>query len=358
MSTPVRVALTATALLLVLCSLALMSQDWDPLSFVLERPDDVPPEQTWGIGYDGQQAYAIALDPFHPSEDLDHQAYRYMRILYPVLVYILSLGSASLIPWLMIVINIAAAGLSAWLLATLLQRRGASAWAAMILLITFAYFSAIRLDLNEPLAFFFVLLGIDAWEEGRGIWAMVAFTAAALTKEVTLLFPLILGMGTWLNTREWRDIGRAIVPLAAYVLWALLVFLWIGESPFATAQSNPTWLPFSGMRVLIGMQAKLMVILWVVGPAILLTASALVDLFKSERFGEIEAWLVVGNAVFIATLPELTWFDPLAVLRMGIGLMLSGLLYLARRRRRLVKYAGAIWVPSMLLAFLFPGFII
>jgi len=358
MSQPVRVAMAITVLLLILCAIALMSQDWDPLSFVLERPEDVPPDQTWGIGYDGQQAYAIALDPFHPSADLDHQAYRYMRIVYPFLVYMLSLGSASLIPWLMIVINIMAAGCSAGLLAGLLQRRAASAWAALIPFITFAYFSAIRLDLNEPLAFLFVLLGIEAWEEKRGMWAMIAFAAAALTKEVTLLFPLILGITTWLYTRERRELGRALVPLAAYVLWALVVFLWIGESPFATAQSNPTILPFSGIRVLIGMQAKLMVILWVVGPAVLLTVLALVDVLRRDGFGEIEAWLVMGNAVFIATLPDLTWFDPLAVLRMGIGLMLSGLLYLARRRRRLVKFAGALWVPSMLLAFLFPGFIL
>ena len=200
-------ALTGIALLLLLNGLALASHDWDPMAFVLDRPTDVPPEQTWGIGYDGQQAYAIALDPLHPSDALDHKAYRYMRILYPLAASLLSPGP-ELIPWALIAVNLVSAGISVWILASLLERRGAPAWPALIMALSFAYFIGLRLDLNEPLAFCLTLAGLLAWERDRTGAAVFYFGLAVLAKEVALVFPIALAVGEILSTRR----ARALVP--------------------------------------------------------------------------------------------------------------------------------------------------
>ena len=50
------------------------------------------PTLTGKAGYDGQFNYAIAADPLHASPALDVPAYRYQRILYPLLVRALALG--------------------------------------------------------------------------------------------------------------------------------------------------------------------------------------------------------------------------------------------------------------------------
>jgi hypothetical protein len=52
-----------------------------------------------------------------------------------------------------------------------------------------------------------------------------------------------------------------------------------------------------------------------------------------------------------------TWVDPLAVLRMAIGLMIAMVLWLSGTRPRLLGLAFALWAPSLLLAFLIPGFL-
>lgn len=61
------------------------------------------------IGYDGQQFLSLALDPFLQNSEtinsLDHPIYRYRRILYPLVSYLLALGNKSLIPYIMVAIN-------------------------------------------------------------------------------------------------------------------------------------------------------------------------------------------------------------------------------------------------------------
>ena len=64
------------------------------------------PEQ---VGMDGQMFLTIGFDPFlrNPNtiQALDIPDFRYRRILYPLLGYILGLGKVSLIPYAMVVIN-------------------------------------------------------------------------------------------------------------------------------------------------------------------------------------------------------------------------------------------------------------
>src|SRR5690348_16603456 len=58
-----------------------------------------------GIGYDGQFAYYIALDPPNAHVYMDFPAYRYTRILYPMLARALAFGQPALIPYTLLLIN-------------------------------------------------------------------------------------------------------------------------------------------------------------------------------------------------------------------------------------------------------------
>ncbi len=59
-------------------------------------------------GYDGQFFYYIARDPLHAAPFLSHPAYRYQRIVYPLLVAVLSLGQENLIPYMLLLVNFVA----------------------------------------------------------------------------------------------------------------------------------------------------------------------------------------------------------------------------------------------------------
>src|ERR1700736_5483090 len=66
-------------------------------------------------GYDGLTFYRLALNPFTSVQAangirLDNPAYRQQRIVYPLIVWILSLGHHEWIPTLLVVVNIIAAG--------------------------------------------------------------------------------------------------------------------------------------------------------------------------------------------------------------------------------------------------------
>jgi hypothetical protein len=166
----------------------LFSNGGDPMSFV---------------NYDGHFAYKIALHGSQATPFLDVPAYRYQRIFYPFLSRILSLGLPTLVPWVLIGINIIAIAVGTWALEKLLVRCDVSRWYALIYGLYGGNFVALRTNLTEPLAYTLVALAILAWEKDRRWWAIVAFSLAALTKEVTLIFAAAYAFHA-LVQRQWR----------------------------------------------------------------------------------------------------------------------------------------------------------
>ncbi len=124
-------------------------------------------------GYDGQFALSIALDP-NPATvapHLDVPAYRYQRILYPLLARALGFGSPTLIPWALLFVNLAAQGLGTWVLATILRESGERPGYAVVYALWVGLVASAGLDLNEPLAFAFITAGWLALRRDRLGWA-------------------------------------------------------------------------------------------------------------------------------------------------------------------------------------------
>ena len=351
--------LTALAGATAFALAVLASHGWEPRAFILERPPEAPPEQTWAIGYDGQQAYALALDPRHAAQQLDRPAYRAMRIVYPMLARALALGQPQAIPWTLLGVNLAAAALTAALLGGMARARAVSGWSAFVLIASFNYLIGLRLDLNEPLALALALAGVAAYERGRLAWAVGLFCGAALTKDLALAFPLSLAAHALVSGRRAHAGALAGLPLLAYLAWAACAAWWMGASPFDPTLARMTWVPFSGLLAVEGLETRVVIVLWAAAPALLAGAAAAWALVRSGLSGAgADAWMVLAHAVLIATLPLATWVDPLAVLRVACGLIAALVLWLARARPRALRFAAALWTPSLLLAFLLPGFML
>jgi hypothetical protein len=181
--------------------LVLVRYDWDAMAFVMEgtRFRQGVPDGSWG--YDGQFAYYIALDPLNAPAWMDHDAYRYQRILYPALVWVFSLGGQpALIPWVMIAINLVCIFSAVYLLSGFLQHRELSAWVTLSFVFFAGIFMALRGNLLEPLAILLSMLGLLFSYRGKWLWAGVAFALAVLAKEMALAFPL--GVVAWLFLRQ------------------------------------------------------------------------------------------------------------------------------------------------------------
>ena len=107
--------------------LFLLGQHGDPEAFIF-RGTIFEGVRGGSIGYDGQFAYAIASDFSGARQWLSERAYRYQRILYPLLAYILSLGHTAWLLLAMVLLNVAALAVSGWPLADLQVSRQANTW--------------------------------------------------------------------------------------------------------------------------------------------------------------------------------------------------------------------------------------
>jgi hypothetical protein len=110
----------------------------------------VPVSKKGNVGYDGQYSYMLAINPLGSVNGLDQPAYRYQRILYPMVVKLFSLGRAGWVPWVMVAVNLAATIWGCAALGILIARRGRSPWLALVFILSIGYLLAIRVDLNEP----------------------------------------------------------------------------------------------------------------------------------------------------------------------------------------------------------------
>lgn len=342
-------------LLLAFYVKVLAGKDWNPREFVFETPPGVSPDRGYNVGYDGRFSFHIATNPWGSTIGLDQPAYRYQRIFYPFLVHILSLGQASVVPWMMIGVNLIAAVLGCFFLGVMLQKRGASPWYALVLIFSIGYLLALRMDLLEPLALSLALIGLYLYEKDKIYFSILFFALGGLTKEMALVFPFALLVWEGLRSNWCRCLLLAC-SFVLYILWYFVVNSWMGTTDTQIAKSTLMIIPFSGFAYLKDPVSRVVAFMWVLLPAILGVLFATIDLIR--KFGSNlgrDVLLVIGQVVLIASMPMLTWEDPIAILRIGLGLIIAILLWLASFHPRLLPYAAGLWLPSCLLIFLVPG---
>jgi hypothetical protein len=210
------------------------------------------------------------------------------------------------------------------------------------------------MDLNEPLAFALALSGWLAFEEGSLALPVVLFALSGLSKEVGLVFPAALAVCEF-SGRRWRKGFALLASFVPYVLWYAYLFLALGATEEARAQSHLMWVPFSGLRYVTDRAQLVVVGIWVLGPAALAGAWAAWDALRGQAEVRRDAVMVIAQAGLVATMPLPTWVDPLAILRLGLGLLAALLVWLARAHPRWLPIAAAVWLSSGLMMTLIPG---
>lgn len=179
-------------------------------------------------GYDGRAYYRLALDPLTRAVD-DHgiaftrPAYWQARIGYPLAAWTLALGGrAALVPGAMVLVNLLAIAGIVLLAGRWSLRLGRSAWWGAVPAMWAGFLVGLGQDLTEPLAGLLLLAALVAMRAGRHVPAAVALTAAALTRETTLVVALAVLLaalaprGDRSSTPHWW-VGA--VPLVGYAGW-------------------------------------------------------------------------------------------------------------------------------------------
>jgi hypothetical protein len=178
-------------------------------------------------GYDGQFYYRLALNPFnwHPTAygiTMD-STYRYTRIGYPLVTWLVSLGQHGLVPLMLIAVNLVAVAAMGVLGGMIARDSGRHALWGLLFVAYFGLVISIGRDTAEPLADACMLGGVLAYRHSRYVVAALLIAYAVITNEPILALPLAIAL-TRLYQMYRRKVrpGRAdlawVVPGAAYVV--------------------------------------------------------------------------------------------------------------------------------------------
>ena len=325
-----------------------------------------------GNGYDGQFCYYIALDPVNARYYIDTPAYRYERILYPLVARALALGQPSLVPYTLILVNLLAISGCVLLLAFWLRRRKISPWLAVVYGLYSGVFVGFERDLTEPLAYFFVMLAVYLYDFRRSvIWAGICFGLATLARETALIFALPYIAAVLLHSRSvdragssrfWRSAvanwrpAALMLGLAAgpFLIYKLFLTLWIGGTG-VPGEVMPRLIPFSGLIVLLPWRSDEIISLEAVAiPGVICLALSLWAILK--RRATIAVWALLLNVVvLVLMLNASSYYDSGAALRVTIGVVLAALLSIpafdkpGKRSRRWLAFCAPVWVSYTVL---------
>lgn len=350
MKKPIYVALLTITISLIIALVVILQAGGDPLALAQLGSRYDSGVQGGTEGYDGQFVYYIAhnLDPVEVQAKLDVPAYRYQRILLPILARLLSFNRLKIIPWMIIIINLLAHGLGTWGLAVLLKVRGKNPFYAVYYGLWAGSLLAVRLDLTEPLAFALVIMGMLAGEYGKEFLKWGLFGLALFAKEVVIIFVAAQAVIYLLN-KDWCNlgglIGVTILPFLGFQLWLYQVFGEWGIKSGGEMATGFEWLPFQGL-FRIGQVSPWVLagFLVVFGPFIVYPALAGVwysgkkIIAQKNRLNFSTAAYGLHGILFLF-LPFSTYREPGGLLRMANGLILGLILYVSENDRpKFIKY--------------------
>jgi hypothetical protein len=353
--------IAAIAVLIVMAFdlLVLTQHGMDPEVFILRGTKFSLQDPQGTVGYDGQFVYYIAEDPLGASRKMDIPSHRYKRVAYPALAWLFSFGGQEqILPWSMLIINIVAVGVGTWCLAALLRSRASCSMYALVFTCYVGMLFSVRADLNEPLAYALALSGWYAYTLRRESLSLILFALAGLAKEVALLFPLALTIDAFWTRDFRRGLRLGLSSMGTYIAWYIFLLYVFRKQGVVLSPDIPRLIPFSGLRLVRDPVHMVVLSIWVIAPAVISGAVALLFMsFHRANLGRSEGLLVLLHFILVAFLPAWTWSDPLAVIRVGIGLVAATLLWAAWRYPRALPYAAALWGPSSLLLFIMPGLV-
>jgi len=344
----------------VYMTIVVETQGGDPLTLAMLGTRFSEGDLNGSEGYDGQFVYYIARDPLEGWRYCDVPAYRYQRILYPLLARALALGQERFLPYSLILLNLAALALGTWLTETILERYGMSRWYALTYGLYAGQLMAARLLLAEPLAHALCQAGILAAERDRWRWTGLFFALAALTKETVLVFAAGYLLYLLLQ-RRWRRLAELSVSVGLpFLIWQAVLWAWLGQPGLGSGGAGATgWeiVPFRGLWSVGAVNLRVLALLTViigpltVIPCLLSLWVAGRDLARElrNRSGRLHPFsaLLFTNALVMLFLPQSTYREPLAMLRLTTGLVVAAILYGAcRRSPRILNYT-LFWLASL-----------
>jgi hypothetical protein len=219
---------------------------------------ELPP----GVGLDGQQFYAIARNPWHPTEvapHLDRPRYRLQRPLLSWLAWLLHPGGGGKgLIWAFVLVGVVAIFGGAMATGALAIRLGGQPWMAALFAVTPGAWFSLRASVADALALALAMAALACACSGRWRAGVVSGVAAVFAKEVII----VVLIGWALSRRTRTSYLFAAIPAAVAVVWFIALRLMlpgheqVGELVAPFVGWRDAWVhQWSHHRELVGMAA-------------------------------------------------------------------------------------------------------
>lgn len=352
--TMVRWAAGGALLVVVLVVLHVGHQGGNPLGLVQPGragpsaaafAEDFPQvELPAGTGLDGQQYYAMARDPGHPTavaELVDRPRYRFQRPVFPLLAWALHPNGGGMgLVYAFFVVGAAGTFLGCLATGALIVTLGGRSWTGALFALLPGTTYALRVSVADSLALALALAALTLVTRGRTGPAVAVGILAILTKEpIALVFA-----GWWLADRRRSAALLAVVPAAVGAAWMLVLRLTVpaGETLSPPEIRLP---PLSGLAEVITER-------WLhhqelIGLAAVVAALAAGALALQRRRGHPLWWVVAVQMAFSSIMgPDVIGLD-FSASRTMQPMLLAALVMLASPRPPATATAPPDRVPAL-----------
>ncbi|MCX7919826.1 MAG: hypothetical protein N3A72_09535 [bacterium] len=208
------------------------------------RSDFVPPGTVifHGDGYDGQYNYYIIQDLFFNGKFND--AFRYQRILYPVLVKLVAFGNARFIPISFILVNLMSIVVGMYFLRRFIDNPKLQ-YLVILYGLNVGFIIGTLYDLGTPVAITLIVVGLYYLKRDNVRLTSIFFALSLLTMENALLF-IGASLGYFMYKKEWNKTGYILVSIIPWVVWQLVLWRQFGVIPILSS-TGAFGLPFIGI---------------------------------------------------------------------------------------------------------------
>lgn len=187
---------------------------------------DIPAVPLWeSVGHDGQIYYAIARDPagLRVPDLIEDPAYRYRRILYPLLSGLGGSASPHATVVGLVVTAAVGVGLSSSGLYLIGQHYGLRSWTTLLALLNPGAWLSAQMLLPDALAAGLALMGLGL-ALGASPWpGMALIGLAGAAKEQYVIVGAVLLVVHWGRGRRLQRALLLLGPTAAAYLWSLRI---------------------------------------------------------------------------------------------------------------------------------------
>lgn len=331
----------------------LWESDWIPEQLIQVGTKYLQGDPSGTEGYDGQFSYAIAMNP-NPEivkKQLDIPSYRYQRILFPLIVRLLSFGKLEFIPWLLIIVPLLGHLTGTWVILLILRKFHTNPYYALVYGLGAGFLLSIRLALPEPLAYAFAIGALYLYMEERYLEGGVMLALAFFTKEVTLVFGIAYLIALCMR-KEIRTsfivFGISCLPFMVFQVWLWFIFGKPGLAAGGAMATSFEFIPFMGF-FRIGQYSVFYMWMMILAFSPLVIMPSIYGFIISLRkiIGQDFNILTVNllfNSLVMFFLPFSTYRETGGVLRLSCGLIASFLLFIIKENNvRILRYLPA-WI--------------